>query len=143
MTVKQMSIFLENKTNQLAELTNILNTNGIDMQALALAETTDFGILRLIVNDTYAASCLLKDNGYVFSITPVLAVAIPDEPGGLSKVLNVLGKNEINIEYAYAFTSRVKDVAYMIFRVEDNDKARDILSKNGISLLSQEKLNEL
>jgi len=143
MTVKQMSIFLENKTNQLAELTNILNANGIDMQALALAETTDFGILRLIVNDTYTTSCLLKDNGYVFSITPVLAVAIPDEPGGLSKVLDVLGTNEINIEYAYAFTSRVKDVAYMIFRVEDNDKARDVLRENGIKLLTQEKLNEL
>lgn len=137
MTVKQMSIFLENKTNQLAELTNLLNANGIDMQALSLAETTDFGILRLIVNDTYATSCLLKDNGYVFSITPVLAVAISDEPGGLTKVLNILGENEINIEYAYAFTSRIKDVAYMIFRVEDNDKARDVLRNNGVKLLTE------
>lgn len=142
MTVKQISVFLENDAGQLSALTAVLEENGIDMRALSVAETRDFGILRLIVNDSYKTATVLKDAGYICSITPVLAVAIPDEPGGLHKVLTILGDNKVNLEYTYAFISRKKDLAYMIFRVEDNEKAIDVLSKNGVKLICQDALSE-
>lgn len=142
MTVKQISVFLENDAGQLAALTNVLHENGIDMRALSVAETRDFGILRLIVDDSYKTATVLKDAGYICSITPVLAVAIPDEPGGLHKVLTILGENKINLEYTYAFISRKKDLAYMIFRVEDNERAIEVLSKHGIRLICQDELSE-
>lgn len=143
MTVKQISVFLENKPGKLAEFTDILSENNIDMRAMSVAETSDFGILRIIVDDAYKAATVLKDEGYVFSITKVLAVAIPDEPGSLSKVIKLLGNNQINLEYMYAFITRRRDWAYMIFRVEDNEKAIDILTKNNLQLLCQDELNEL
>ena len=142
MTVKQISVFLENDAGQLAALTDVLDENGIDMRALSVAETRDFGILRLIVNDSYKTATVLKDAGYICSITPVLAVAIPDEPGGLNKVLRILGENKINLEYTYAFISRKKELAYMIFRVEDNEKAIEVLSGNSIKLICQDELYE-
>lgn len=142
MTVKQISVFLQNDAGQLTGLTNVLNENGIDMRALSVAETRDFGILRLIVDDSYKTATVLKDAGYICSLTPVLAVAIPDEPGGLHKVLAILGENKINLEYTYAFISRKKDLAYMIFRVEDNEKAIEVLCKNGIKLICQDELSE-
>ncbi len=135
MAVKQISAFVENKPGQLAKFTEVLNNHGIDMRALSLAETEDFGIVRVITDDSYKTACVLKDEGYIFSITPVLAVEIPDTPGGLYKVLTVLQEQGINVEYTYAFTARKQDVAYMIFRVTDNDAASDVLKKNGISLL--------
>ncbi len=142
MTVKQISVFLENDAGQLSALTAVLEENNIDMRALSVAETRDFGILRLIVNDSYKTATVLKDAGYICSITPVLAVAIPDEPGGLHKVLTILGDNKVNLEYTYAFISRKKDLAYMIFRVEDNERAIDVLSKNGVKLICQDALSE-
>ena len=142
MTVKQISVFLENDAGQLAALTSVLNENGIHMRALSVAETRDFGILRLIVNDSYKTATVLKDAGYICSITPVLAVAIPDEPGGLNKVLGILGDNKINLEYTYAFISRKRELAYMIFRVEDNERAIEVLSQNGIKLICQDELYE-
>lgn len=143
MTVKQISVFLENKPGKLADFTDVLSKHKIDMRALSLAEAADFGIVRIIVDDVYNASTVLKDEGYIFSITPVLAVAIPDEPGGLAKVIRILGDNEINVEYMYAFTARKAGVAYMIFRVEDNAKASDVLKKNGIKPVSQDDLHIL
>ena len=120
MTVKQISVFLENRPGKLAEFTDVLSENNVDLRALSLAEAEDFGIARIIVNDVYNASTVLKDAGYVFSITKVLAVEMPDEPGALSRVMRILGNQEINLEYMYAFTSRKKGTAYMILRVEDN-----------------------
>lgn len=143
MTVKQISVFLENKPGRLAEFTDVLSENKIDMRALSIAEAADFGIVRIIVNDVYNASTVLKDSGYVFSITKVLAIEIPDEPGSLSKIIRVLGNNEINLEYMYAFTTRKKGYAYMIMRVEDNQKAIDVLSRNGIRPICQDELAEL
>lgn len=140
MTVKQISVFIENKPGRLAEFTDILSKHNIDMRAMCIAETPDFGILRTIVNDPYNAACVMKEAGYVFSITKVLAVAIPDQPGSLFKTLTLLGDNNINLEYTYAFTTRQKDVAYMILRVEDNEKAIDVLTKNGIRLVCQDEL---
>ncbi len=143
MTVKQISVFLENKPGRLYELTKVLRENQIDMRALSIAETPDFGILRLIVDDSYKTACVLKDAGYICSITPVLAAEVADEAGGLEKILNILGENDINLEYTYAFITRKKGTAYMVFRVQDNDKAIEILSKNQVHLVCQDAFSEL
>lgn len=143
MTAKQISVFLENKPGQLVELAKTLNQNHIDMRALSLADTKDFGIVRLIVDDPYKTACVLKDSGYIASITPVLAIEIPDEPGSLMRVLSLLGENELNLEYAYAFTARKKEFAYMILRMADNDKAIEVLNKNGVRLICQSDLSSL
>lgn len=143
MTVKQISVFLENRPGTLAEFTDILSEQGISMRALSIGETPDFGIVRIIVNDSYKTACVLKDAGYVFSVTPVLAVAISDEPGSFSRIIKLLGNNDVNIEYTYAFTAREEDKAYMIFRVADEEKAVEVLSSNGIKLITQEELDKI
>lgn len=143
MTVKQISVFLENKPGRLAEFSDVLSQNDIDLRALSLAEAEDFGIVRIIVDDVYKTSTVLKDANYVFSITKVLAVSIPDEPGGLSKVIRVLGDSDVNVEYMYAFITRKKGFAYMIFRVEDNQKAVQVLQQSGIRPICQEELEKL
>ena len=143
MTIKQISVFVENKPGQLAEFTKLLSEHGIDMRALSIAETPDFGILRVIVDDPYQTTCVLKDADYIFSITPVIAVASPDEPGSLSRIVEILGAGGINVEYTYAFITRNKDLAYMIFRVENNEKAIDVLTKNGVKLVAEDELYDL
>ncbi|MEE0777025.1 MAG: ACT domain-containing protein [Bacillota bacterium] len=140
MTVKQISVFLENKPGRLAEFIDILSENKIDMRAMSIAETQDFGILRIIVDDPEKTAEVVKASNCVFSITPVLAVAIPDEPGALSDILHTLAKNEISLEYTYAFITRQEKTAYMVFRVADNDKATEVLSNHGIKLASQDEL---
>lgn len=141
MSVKQISAFVENKPGQLAKFTEVLNNHGIDMRALSLAETEDFGIVRIITDDSYKTACVLKDEGYIFSITDVIAVEIPDTPGGLFKVLSALEEKDINVDYTYAFTARKQNAAYMIFRVTDNDKATEVLRANGIRMLDQEEMS--
>lgn len=143
MTVKQISVFLENKPGTMAKFTDVLSKNNINLRALSLAEASDFGIARIIVDDVYNAVQVLKDADYICSATNVLAVAIPDEAGALSGVIHALGENEINLEYMYAFTTSQKNLAYMILRVEDNEKAISVLSKNGVKLVSQESLANL
>ena len=138
MSMKQISVFVENKPGALYALTAVLAQGQIDMRALSLAETKDFGIVRLIVNDLYKTTTLLKDAGYVHSLTPVVGVAIPDVPGGLNRVLQVLTDAKVNVEYMYAFLGG-KDVdhAYMIFRVEDNNAAAEALASRGIKTLEE------
>ncbi|KAI4448634.1 hypothetical protein C823_003155 [Eubacterium plexicaudatum ASF492] len=143
MTVKQISIFVENKPGKLAELTEYLQQSQIDMRALSIAEAQDFGIVRIIVDDAYKTSCVLKEAGYVASITPVLAVEMPDEPGSLFKILKMLGDGGVNLEYMYAFLTRKKSTAYMVLRVENNEKALEVLNKNGIHTICQEALAKL
>lgn len=143
MTVKQISVFLENKPGAMAKFVEALSKNSIDMRALSLAEASDFGIVRVIVDDVYNAMQILKGEGYICSATKVLAVAIPDEPGGLAKVIQTLGNDGINVEYMYAFTTHQKDLAYMIFRVQDNEKAIQVLTKNDIKLVCQDELVKL
>ena len=143
MTVKQISVFLENKPGQLGEFTRLLEDHQIDMRALSVAEAEDFGILRLIVDDPYKTACVLKDAGYICSITPVLAVEIPDRPGGLVEILNILGQGHINLEYMYAFTARCKDRAYMIFRVADAEAAVKELNGRGVKLICHDEMAEL
>ena len=141
MSIKQISVFVENKPGALYALTAVLAQGQIDMRAPSLAETKAFGIVRLIVNDLYKATTLLKDAGYVHSLTPVVGVAIPDVPGGLNRVLQVLTDAKVNVEYMYAFLGG-KDVdhAYMIFRVAA-DKAA--LASRGIQGLDQEQVERL
>ncbi len=139
MSIKQISVFMENKPGALYAMTGVLAQNKIDIRALSLAETKDFGIVRLIVNDTYAATTVLKDAGYIHSLTPVVGVAIPDQPGGLNKVLQVLTNAKINIEYMYAFLGgKNTEHAYMIFRVEDAASAAAALGDRGIKTVEQE-----
>lgn len=144
MSMKQISVFVENKPGALYALTAVLAQGQIDMRALSLAETKDFGIVRLIVNDLYKTTTLLKDAGYVHSLTPVVGVAIPDVPGGLNRVLQVLTDARVNVEYMYAFLGG-KDVdhAYMIFRVADDKAAEAALAARGIQTLSQEQIGAL
>ncbi len=143
MTVKQISVFVENKAGKLAELTEYLHQQDIDMRALSIAETQDFGIVRMIVDDAYKTSCILKEAGYVVSITPVLAVEMPDEPGSLFRILQTLGEGGINLEYMYAFLTRKEATAYMVLRVEDNEKAAEVLNRKGIHTVSQDIISNL
>lgn len=135
MLVKQISIFLENKSGRLAEVTRTLGENDIDISALSIADTTDFGILRLIVNKPEKAETILKENGFTVSCTSVIAIGIPDKPGGLAKALEILEKESIGIEYMYAFVGKTEDEALVILRVEDPDKAVDTLTEKGVSVL--------
>ena len=143
MTIQQLSIFVENKEGRLAEVVGLLGANGIDLRALSLADTRDFGILRVIVSDTEKAATVLKNAGYICSTTPVLALAIPDQPGGMAKVLDILAKGGISLEYTYAFITRHADSAYMICRVEDNEKAIAALKAAGVALASQADVAQL
>ena len=144
MTIKQLSIFVENKPGTMYAMTRVLAEHGVDMRALSLAETKDFGIVRIIANNVYQATTVLKDAGYVHSLTPVLCVAIPDEPGGLNRVLEVLSDGGANVEYMYAFLGgKDTEHAYMIFRVEDAGKADAILAAKGIKTVGQEELERL
>lgn len=144
MNIKQISVFLENQPGALCAMTGVLADNQVDMRALSLAETKDFGIARIIVDDVYKTTTVLKDAGYVHSVTPVLGVAIPDVPGGLSKVLQVLTDAQVNVEYMYAFLGG-KDAAhaYMIFRVENNEAASAALAARGIQTVEQETVAQL
>ena len=144
MSVKQISVFLENKPGKLYAMTEVLAREQIDMRALSLAETKDFGIVRIIVDDVYKATTVLKDEGYVHSVTSVLGVAIPDVPGGLSQVLQVLGEADINVEYMYAFLGgKNANHAYVIFRVQNQAAAVSALSAQGIRLLDQDQIAAL
>ncbi len=143
MTVQQISVFVENRPGQLLEFTKLLEENDIDLRALSMAEAEDFGILRVIVDDSYRTVRVLKEAGYVCSVTPVLAVEIPDRPGSLVKVLTALGDGGVNLEYMYAFLTRKEDFAYLIFRVEDIDRALNVMHENGIHPLNQEDVGRL
>ncbi|UCG70947.1 MAG: ACT domain-containing protein [Thermoplasmata archaeon] len=145
MKVQQISIFLENKSGRLSEVTRILGDNGINIRALSLADTTDFGILRLIVNDADKANKVLKENGFTVGKTEVIAVEVDDKPGGLASVLEILNKENINVEYMYAFVERSQDNAVIIFRFDDQfiDRAITLLKEAGITVLENEKVYSL
>ena len=143
MKVEQLSIFLENKPGGLEQVTRILKDAKINIRTLSLADTTDFGILRLIVNDVDAAALVLKTQGLRVSRTTVVAVEVPDRPGGLHGILEVLSGNGINIEYLYAFVEKSGRNAVIIFRFDDPDTAIEVLQKNGLTVLPGAKLYAL
>jgi hypothetical protein len=141
--VEQISIFLENKSGRLAEVTDILAGNGINLRALSLADTADFGIFRLIVNDTEKAVTLLKNKGFTITKNEVVAVDVPDQPGGLAGILAILQGKSINVEYMYAFVQKSEGNAVLIFRFDDVEKAIDALRKAGVRILNGEAVQRL
>jgi len=143
MTINQLSVFIENKEGKLAELTSTLAREGVDIRAMSVADTQDFGILRLIVSDCDRAINVLKEAGCVVSVTQVLAVAIPDAPGSLAKVSHILADNHISIEYMYAFITRRQEAAYVVFRVADNQAAAELLTANGVKLATAADIDAL
>lgn len=144
-TVKQISTFLENKPGQLMEFTKVLSDCNIDMRTLTLAEAAEFGIVRVIVNNTDKAEAALKEAGYVSAITQVVAVVVPDKPGGLYRVLKMLSDQNINIDYTYAFTGKQGEGAYNILHMapKDTQPAIEIMENNGIRIVPQEELDAL
>lgn len=138
MAISQISVFVENRPGRLADITAVLAKNNLDIRALSVADTSDYGILRLIVNDPESAVKVLKDEGMTASATQVLGIIIPDEPGGLARAIKVLSDAQISVEYAYAFITPSVGNAYVIIRVEDNDKAAEILKSAGIALIEQD-----
>lgn len=140
MKVEQISVFIENKSGRLAEVTRLLGDAGVNIRALSLADTSDFGILRLIVNDREKAKTVLKENGFTVSKTEVVAVEVPDRPGGLSQILQTLDAHSINVEYMYAFVERCGENAVIIFRFDETDKAIQALQDKGFTVLEGERL---
>lgn len=135
MIIKQISVFVENKSGRLAQITKVLADNNIDIRALSLADTTKFGILRFIVTEPERAEQVLRAADLTVSITDVIAVSVEDQPGGLSYPLGILNENGINVEYIYAFVGAPHDKAFVILRVDDNQHAGKILADKGIPLL--------
>lgn len=143
MKVKQISIFLENKSGRLAQVTAVLGKNDINIRALSIADTTDFGILRLIVSEPDKAYRVLKEAGFTVGATDVIAVEVTDKPGGLAQVLQLLDRAGINIEYLYAFVQKASNAALVVFRVEQLDEAVRVLLENGTQVLSGEDVYKL
>ena len=143
MKVEQISVFLENKPGALADVTRILGEGGINIRALSLADTKDFGILRLIVNDNEKAKAALGARGFTVRKTEVVAVEVPDRPGGLADILKCLSDSGINVEYLYAFVQQSGSNAIIIFRFDETDKAIEVLSKNGVKILEGKKVYAL
>lgn len=140
MKVEQLSIFLENTVGRLAEVSGILADAKVNIRALSIADTADFGVLRILVNDVEKAKETLKTNGFTVGETEVLGVEIPDQPGGLSSILTLLEKESINVEYMYAFVNQSGNNAVMIFRFDDLDRSIDVLSKGGFTVIPGSKL---
>ncbi len=140
MFVKQISVFIENRQGMLAEFTKTLGEAGLDLIALSIADTTNFGILRAILADTERAFTVIREAGYAASLTDVLAVAVPDKPGGLSEVLIALQDAQVSVEYLYSFVRNVQENAVIIFRVNEPEKAVDVLNAKGVRLLTQDEV---
>ena len=144
MSIKQISVFLENKPGTLGKMTQVLSDHAIDLRALSVAETKDFGIARMIVDDVISATSVLKDADFIAALTPVLAFEIPDEMGGLNKLLKVFNECKVNVEYMYSFLGGKKaSSAYMIFRVADTASAEAALVGKGLKPLTQEEISEI
>jgi hypothetical protein len=140
MKVEQITVFLENRSGRLADVAALLASAGVNIRATALADAADFGILRLIVNDTDKANQVLKAAGFTVSKTHVVAVAVPDRPGGLAEILTAIKTAKLNVEYMYAFVHRRAVDATILFRFDDVDHAIEALSKAGIKMLSGEEI---
>ena len=143
MAIKQLTVFVQNKKGTVVSVTDILSKNNVNLRALSIAETQDFGILRLIVNDESTAEAVLAEQGYVIKVIDVVGVKIGDEPGKLTEALSVLDKADINVEYMYAFMARTEKHAYVVLRVEDNAVAEAALAGAGFKMISEEDIKKL
>ena len=138
--VYQISVFLENRAGQLAEITGVLAENGIDMRAISIAETADYGVLRIIVDNAEKATAILMQHEYLLTMTPVLVISVPDQPGGIAPVLETLAEGNIDIEYMYSLFTHVEGRSYIVFRVADAEKFTTLLSAHGITPCTKEEL---
>lgn len=143
MTIKQLSVFVENRPGRLSAITRLFGDNGIDIRAMSIADTKDFGILRLIVNDPDKALEVLKANDFSVTITNVIAIGIDDVPGGLAGAMETLYENNVSVEYMYAFISKTENTAYVIFRVENNENAALALKEKGYKILTSEEIYKM
>jgi len=140
MHIHQISVFLENRTGQLAEITGLLAKEGIDIRAISIAETADYGLARLIVDDSHKASSILLQHGDILSMTPVWAVEVPDTPGGLAELLSVLAQCQVDVEYMYSLFTHREGHAYMIMRISDEPRFLSTLGDRAIRIVSKEEL---
>ena len=138
--VYQISVFLENRAGQFAEITGILAQNGVDLRAISIAETEDYGILRMIVDDAQKATSLLMQHGYLLTMTPVQVVEVPDQPGGIAPILAALAEGNVDIEYMYSLFTHVEGKAYIVFRVAEAEKFVSLLAAHGITPSTNEAL---
>ena len=138
--VYQISVFLENRAGQFAEISGILAENSIDLRAISIAETSDYGVLRMIVGDAEKATSILMQHGYLLSRTPVLVISVPDQPGGIAPVLATLAAGNIDIEYMYSLFTHAEGKAYIVFRVAESEKFLNLLSSQGITPITREEL---
>ena len=143
MSVKQISVFLENKKGRLAEVTRTLAAESINIRALSLADTADFGVMRIIVNDPDRCLAVLKSSGFVAQVTDVIAVEVEDKPGGLARILEVLDRDGVNVEYMYAYVEKKRENAIVICKIDDRDLALKVLAGHGIATVSAEALRAL
>ena len=141
MNIHQISVFLENRTGQLAEITRLLADNGIDLRAISIAETADYGLARMIVDDSHKASAILLEHGDILSMTPVWAVEVPDRPGGLAEVLHVLAENHVDVEYMYSLFAHQEGKAYMVMRISDEPRFLSTLGDRKIKIMTKAELN--
>ena len=143
MAIKQLTVFGENKKGTMVSVTDILSKNNVNIRALSLSEATDFGVLRLIVDDVFAAGNALKESGHIYNITDVLAVAGEDKPGSITKIFTVLAEAGMSLEYAYAFFAKSQEKAIMIIKVADRLAAKKVLKEAGIPLVKEEEIAKL
>jgi len=143
MKITQISVFLENRKGRLYEVCSLLGKNKINIRALSIGETDEFGILRIVVDKPEEAVKILKSNGLVANLTDIVALEITDKPGGLAGILKILSENSINIEYMYGFIEKASDNAILVFRFEDTDRAIEILKKNKIKVIGKAEIANL
>jgi len=143
MKITQISVFLENRKGRLFEVCSLLGSNEINIRALTIAETESFGVLRIVVDKPDIAVKLLHKNGFVANFTDVIAVEVSDKPGGLAAVLQVFADNDVNIEYMYGFVEKFSDQALLVFRLEDTERAGNILAQNEIKIVTQSEIEGL
>jgi len=143
MSVKQISVFLENKKGRLAEVTRTLSAEKINIRALSLADTADFGVLRIIVNNPDKCLGVLKSHGFVAQVTEVIAVEVQDAPGGLNRILEVLDRDNVNVEYMYAYVEKTRENAIVICKIDDKERALSVLAGHGIATVSADALKAL
>ena len=136
MTIKQISVFLENVSGRLAEVTKILSSGGINLRAITIADTADFGILRIVCDNPDKALKVLEENGFTARETEVLAVEVADKPGGLAEVMEIFNRNKVNIEYLYTSLEKNRDNAAIIFKVEDTVHGQKIIEENGLTAVT-------
>jgi hypothetical protein len=143
MKITQISVFLENRKGRLYDVCSLLGQNDVNIRALTIAETESFGVLRVVVDKCEVAVKLLRDNGFVANFTDVVAIEVPDSPGGLAAVLKVFAENDVNVEYMYGFVEKHSDKALLVFRFEDTDFAQQVLARHSISIVTKKEIEGL